>query len=271
MTRTRRAPRRWAWLALAPAVALALGGCSSDLATPGEALRVVGAGLPPAYQGEPYEEPIHAVGGLRPYGFALADGTLPPGLTLENGTLRGTPTETGAYPFTVEVTDANLSKTVQRYTLTVLDVPPPRLVYDPPLTEVQRRITLHVRLEDARHLDGIRSVVRWDATRFRLVDGSVTPARRALALFEQHDDGELQVAIAPLGSPLDGGLELFRFDLEPIAGASTVELTARTEASSQGRHDFATTREGRAPSPAPAGGGTGLPGTPPAGGPAGGS
>lgn len=238
----RRAPLR-----AVAALALLLGGCSSDLATPGEALRVVGASLPGAYVGEAYDEPVHAVGGLRPYAFELVEGALPPGLSLEAGTLRGTPEQTGDFAFTVQVSDANLSKTVQRYALRVAAVPPPRLTFDPPLTQVQRRITLHARLADARHLQGIRSEVRWDATRFRLVDGSVQPSMRGVALLFDAQPGQLRVAVAPLGTTLDGAMELLHFELEPVDEPSTLELTARTEAVSDGRRDVATTREGRAP------------------------
>ena len=48
--------------------------------------------LPTATHQSPYSVTFTASGGQGPYTFALASGTLPPGLTLVNGTLSGTPT-----------------------------------------------------------------------------------------------------------------------------------------------------------------------------------
>ncbi len=53
-----------------------------------------------------YSETITASGGQAPYSSALLSGSLPPGLNLaSSGTLSGTPTAAGTYPFTVRVTD----------------------------------------------------------------------------------------------------------------------------------------------------------------------
>src|SRR5207302_1409996 len=47
-------------------------------------------------------------GGIGTTTFALLTGTLPTGLTLaSNGTLSGTPTQTGSFPITVRATDSN--------------------------------------------------------------------------------------------------------------------------------------------------------------------
>ncbi|MEU4335160.1 fibronectin type III domain-containing protein [Micromonospora lupini] len=57
----------------------------------------------------PYAEQLNVVGGTAPFTWSLAFGSLPPGLTLEAGTglLSGRPTQVGAFPATVRVTDAN--------------------------------------------------------------------------------------------------------------------------------------------------------------------
>src|SRR5439155_9881509 len=46
-------------------------------------------------------------GSTAPIAFALAGGSLPPGLTLSGDTISGTPTKAGTYTFTVTATDAN--------------------------------------------------------------------------------------------------------------------------------------------------------------------
>jgi hypothetical protein len=61
-----------------------------------------------------------------PFTWALADGTLPPGLTVfSNGQIFGTPTATGMFTFTVKVTDANGQTATQAFSLTISPPPPP--------------------------------------------------------------------------------------------------------------------------------------------------
>lgn len=51
---------------------------------------------------------IGASGGATPYSYAIATGSLPPGLTLaSNGLLSGTPTANGSFSFTVRATDSS--------------------------------------------------------------------------------------------------------------------------------------------------------------------
>lgn len=114
----KRAPQRAAaragpWLA-ALAALLVVAACAGEITTPGEPLRLLSPTLPAAYEGEPYEATLRPTGGLRPYTYAVVDGALPPGLRLEAGRLLGSPTTQGRFAFTVEVSDANLNRTVQR-------------------------------------------------------------------------------------------------------------------------------------------------------------
>lgn len=67
--------------------------------------------LPDGTAGTPYNAQLSATGGLgAPYEFSLVSGdTLPPGLTLaSDGTISGTPTTPGTFPFTVSVDDPTL-------------------------------------------------------------------------------------------------------------------------------------------------------------------
>ena len=227
-----------------------LASCSSDITTPGEALRIVGSDAEPAYVGITYEEPIHAVGGLRPYDFSIVDGTLPAGLSLEGGTLRGTPTAIGSSTFTVQVSDGNLSKTIRKFTIRVTEIPPPSLSVNAPSTQVQRRTTLRAKVGGARSLQGVSTRVTWNADLFRLVDESLTASRSAFALLSDSGDGWLQVDVVPLGTVLNGDVDLFRFDLAPVAQADFLQVDLATAFVSTGRRTFAATKEGRAPVPA---------------------
>ena len=67
-----------------------------------------------------------------PYTWSLVGGSLPPGVTLfGNGQMYGTPTATGTYDFTVQVTDGNGQTATQPFSLVIS--PPP-----PPLTSLQQ-------------------------------------------------------------------------------------------------------------------------------------
>ncbi len=84
------------------------------------------ATLPNGMVGVAYNQVLTASGGTSPYQFALASGTLPPGLTLANpsplastATLAGTPTTAGQYTFTIRATDANSISATRQYTVTI--------------------------------------------------------------------------------------------------------------------------------------------------------
>jgi hypothetical protein len=84
-----------------------------------------------AYATAPYTTvPFTASGGIGAFTFTET-GNLPPGITLTNGKLSGTPTASAAgntYTFSVTATDAdNDQATVQGYTLTILTKPLPLL------------------------------------------------------------------------------------------------------------------------------------------------
>ncbi len=63
--------------------------------------------LPALTAGAAFSQTLTSTGGLAPYSYALQGGVLPPGLTLTpGGVLSGTPTQRGAYSFSVRSTDA---------------------------------------------------------------------------------------------------------------------------------------------------------------------
>ncbi len=77
--------------------------------------------LPAGVDGQTYpSQTFHASAGVAPFSYAILSGTLPGGLTLSpDGTLSGTFSGTGAYSFTVQVTDKNGCTGQRTYTLAV--------------------------------------------------------------------------------------------------------------------------------------------------------
>ena len=79
---------------------------SASADTPEPLVATTGS-LPAAAQEIPYSAGLTASGGTPPYSWTLVSGALPPEISLEaDGTLTGSPIDTGTYGFTVEVTDA---------------------------------------------------------------------------------------------------------------------------------------------------------------------
>ena len=84
--------------------------------------------LPAAVRGTPYSAQLRASGGVSPYVWTLAQGSLPQGLSLSlTGTISGTPTQTGNSNFRVRVTDLRLQSAEQRLNIRVEAPNPPRI------------------------------------------------------------------------------------------------------------------------------------------------
>jgi hypothetical protein len=233
---------------------LVLIGCSTQATTPGEALDIKVDALPPAYIGEAYTATIRAVGGLTPYQYKLDKGTLPPGLSLQGGEIRGTPSEKGDFTFTITASDGNLSKTFEEYNLSVTEAPPAQLTLNVPNTQIQRPVTLRGEIKEARGLQGFRTLITWDEARFALAPGSVRPNNDAFLLFFDEASGQLRVDVGLKSGVLTGGRRVFEFTLQPLqrtnadgtpAPASTLQLESKTEfLGENNQHAFTTLREG---------------------------
>jgi len=82
----------------------------ADLLTAHRALAVTVLELPAATAGAPYSTTLAAWGGTPPLTWTLEDGTLPAGLSFDTeGTLSGTPTESGSFLLGIRVTDSGVS------------------------------------------------------------------------------------------------------------------------------------------------------------------
>jgi len=95
-------------------------------------LEISTSSLPSGMMNIAYSAPLTAAGGTEPYDWSISAGSLPPGLGLNSstGVIAGTPSSSGTFSFTVQVTDAafatavrNLSITIQSYPVRVISPP----------------------------------------------------------------------------------------------------------------------------------------------------
>ena len=228
---------------------VALVACTDELTVPIEPLRLLRPDWSLAYLGEPFEGALRPAGGLRPYRFELADGTLPPGLTLSAGRLVGTPTEIGRFAFTALVQDGNLSQAVLRVELDVRELPTPVIRVDAPATEVRGALPLVVRVEDARAWRGARLALSWDPDLFAL-GTEPTAGDARLVVFHDPAEGRLLIEAAALGPPRQGAFVLARFGLLPVGAAARLSLEVAATSRFAGGDHSAVRLEG-APRPRP--------------------
>jgi hypothetical protein len=83
-------------------------------------LAVTTTTLPAGVAGGPYSQTLAAAGGTTPYAWSLASGALPAGVFLSSaGVISGTPSATGDFSFTAEVTDADADTATQALSLAI--------------------------------------------------------------------------------------------------------------------------------------------------------
>jgi hypothetical protein len=78
--------------------------------------------LPNGTANTPYSQPITSGGGISPYTYSFAYGSLPPGLNVvSTGALSGTPTTAGTYMFTITASDSSSPPQVyyEQFTITI--------------------------------------------------------------------------------------------------------------------------------------------------------
>jgi glucose/arabinose dehydrogenase len=92
-----------------------------SLADTPPALFIGAASLPLAEANSQYVADLGIAGGTTPYTVALIGGALPAGLTTDSLGIVGTPTETGKFVFTLEVTDALGAIVSRQFTLQVVN------------------------------------------------------------------------------------------------------------------------------------------------------
>lgn len=91
--------------------------------TPYDPLTITTASLPPAIPTQPYYELLYADGGDQQYRWSLSGGSLPPGLALDSliGSIRGSPTTSGTWEFSVRVVDGSSHSGERQLSITVAD------------------------------------------------------------------------------------------------------------------------------------------------------
>ena len=96
-------------------------------------LQITSSQLPGGTVGSAYSATLSASGGTSPYSWSVSSGTLPTGLSLSStGTISGTPTVAGAFPFTVAVKDAASASASASLSINVVTAAPPTVSISSP-------------------------------------------------------------------------------------------------------------------------------------------
>lgn len=145
-------------------------------------LDITTTSLPAGTAGSSYAVQLSAIGGAAPYGWRLAIGTLPAGLSLAgNGLISGTPTTAGGSSFTVAVTDAHGAADSQALSSSISAAPPP----PPPPPSGQADMAL---------------------TSFKATKASLTVGAAAEFSFTSRNNGSAAASNARFVLPLPAGL-----------------------------------------------------------------
>jgi hypothetical protein len=87
------------------------------------ALTVTTTSIPNGSVGAQYNATVNASGGSQPYSWSIISGSLPPGISPNNNNnslnISGTPTTTGSYTFTAQVTDSQNDTASQQFTIVI--------------------------------------------------------------------------------------------------------------------------------------------------------
>lgn len=212
--------------------------------------------------GQPMSASAWEQGGVKPLSWSVATGSLPPGLTLDSGTgtVSGTPTKGGQFPFTAEVTDA-LGQAAEVPVVVSIALVVPALAFA--TGEVGRAY------RDARNVQGGTPPFRWSVTSGTLPSGlsldpvtgviSGTPTapadvRLSLAVVDANgavgwNSGPLEVyrhvrrGVFAWGNPVSGSLG----DGNASMGASPAQVTGMagvTAVAAAGQGAFALRSDG---------------------------
>jgi hypothetical protein len=113
--------------------------CTLDIRA---AIRILNETLPTGSGGASYIATLSASGGLPPYTWSTSAGAIPPGLFLNAGTgqITGTPTISGTYSFTAQITDSIGAQLTKAFAisitqgLAIVDCPTPAAILSVPYT-----------------------------------------------------------------------------------------------------------------------------------------
>ncbi|HXG65578.1 MAG TPA: Ig domain-containing protein [Blastocatellia bacterium] len=88
---------------------------------PPASLNITTTSLPNGRRGTAYSQTLQATGGVTPYVWSIASGSLPPGLSLNSatGTISGTPTKRGTWSFTARVRDSQATPATDTQALSI--------------------------------------------------------------------------------------------------------------------------------------------------------
>jgi len=188
--------------------------------------------LSPGTVGQLYQTAFNGVGGQTPYTWSIATGKLPAGVSLnaQTGILSGTPTQSGNFPLTVEITDANQVTTTQTFTLRVNS---PALQITP--------ATIPAGIANVAYTEGLNVVggtapYNWSLTAGALLNGFAIDPASGTITGTPTAAGSFQFTISVTDSNFGIAVQTYQFTVQ----SSTVSIatTSAPSTTAGGSYDF---------------------------------
>ena len=114
-------------LATSLGLAILLSACGSSSRSPSPRLSITTSTLPQGVVNVTYTATVSATGGLTPYAWTIAQGSLPSGVTLNatSGVISGVPTSAGTSTFSAQASDSGSPAATASANLSIVINPPP--------------------------------------------------------------------------------------------------------------------------------------------------
>jgi putative Ig domain-containing protein len=172
-------------------------------------LAIADSSFPEVDAATPYAVPLAATGGIAPYEWSLAAGTLPSGIKMQSsGVISGTTVQSGTYSFIAKVTDASGSNATAAFTLTVSSL-------------------LTIANSTLPEVDAATPYINWLAA-----NGGVTPYRWSLAAGALPSGIQMQSSGVISGTTVQSGTYSFTAQVTDASGKTATAAFTLTVSSS---------------------------------------
>ncbi len=180
--------------------------------------------LQPGTVGQSYQAAFTGVGGHAPYTWSIASGTLPPGVSLNSqaGTLSGTPTQAGNFPFTAKIADGQQVTTTQAFAMQVNSL---TLKITPATIPAG---TANVPYSTSLNVAGGTAPYTWSLSAGGLLNGFTIDSASGVVSGTPVTAGSFQFTISVIDSNFGIALQTYQFTVQSVSLSITTTSAPAT-------------------------------------------